>query len=159
MNVLTCGLDSICERPLLHNYYVHQPSKRYITVPETAKLKQKQGMVSQLGAFNALGHFMSLHRGVEMQSQSALAAIQHSMPRSCKCNACYAGVSTNQFQQLARWDFVEISGIAIETLLFGLGGYLAYIVQMPLSSKFTILMLFFTRALYVLSEPVSTFLY
>jgi hypothetical protein len=72
------------------------------------------------------------------------------MLRSCKCNAWYSRVSTKQIQQLARWDFIEISGIAIETALFGLGGYLAYIVQMPWSSKFTILMLFFTRVLYVL---------
>jgi hypothetical protein len=57
--------------------------------------------------------------------------------------------------KLARWDFIEISGIVIECAIFACAVYLVYNIRMQVTNKAKVLLLFGTRGLYVLSTHLS----
>jgi len=69
-----------------------------------------------------------------------------------KCNLSHPWLQygTQCTGLLGRWEAVEITGIIIEVFIFGLGSYLAYLVQMPVPAKFQMLGLFATRFMVII---------
>ncbi len=53
-------------------------------------------------------------------------------------------------QQLSRWQAIEILGTITECAIFGLALHLVYIGRVTVSARAKILLLFSTRALYVI---------